>query len=204
MVQDESPAPGCGLYSVHDALSQVTESRRRCMPYDGTLDFPVIFVITAINIVAISLGTAKLAAEGEIISLRGTEEQNVKMIALVLGLVEAMPGVMFLWCDPHRRFCARAHGPPVNPEQRLLPAPARTPVLGCVRRWRRSVNGGRGRSGPVRSWRVRVAVPRMHAQPSRRSRGAGAVDRGDARRRAGTWPPSAAVGGRCGSSCRCC
>lgn len=98
--QEEAPAPGCGLYRVHDALSQVTETRRRCLPYDGTLDFPVIFVITAINIIAISLGTAKLAAEGEIISLRGTEEQNVKMIALVLGLVEAMPGVMFLWCAP--------------------------------------------------------------------------------------------------------
>lgn len=106
-VQDESAAPGCGLYGVHNALSTVTESRRRCMPYDGTLDFPVIFVITAINIIAISLGGAKLAAEGEIISMRGTEEQNVKMIALVLGLVEAMPGFMFLWCDS-RRFAVGA------------------------------------------------------------------------------------------------
>lgn len=98
MQEEARAAAGCGLYRVHDALSHVTESRQRCLPYDGTLDFPVIFLITAINIIAVSLGTAKLAAEGEIISLRGTEEQNVKMIALVLGLVEAMPGVMFLWC----------------------------------------------------------------------------------------------------------
>eukprot|EP00892_Ulva_mutabilis_P010707 jgi/Ulvmu1/8008/UM004_0244.1 len=103
--QDESAAPGCGCYGVHDGLSRVTETRRRCLPYDGTLDFPVIFIITAINIIAISLGTAKLAAEGEIISLRGTEEQNVKMIALVLGLVEAMPGVMFLWYMATFRCC---------------------------------------------------------------------------------------------------
>jgi hypothetical protein len=70
------------------------------MPYDGTLDFPVLFLITAMNFIALVYGTAKLAEEGEIISLRGTEEQNVKMIALVFALVEVTPGFLFLWCDP--------------------------------------------------------------------------------------------------------
>jgi hypothetical protein len=70
------------------------------MPYDGTLDFPVLFLITAMNFIALVYGTAKLAEEGEIISLRGTEEQNVKMIALVFALVEVTPGFLFLWCGP--------------------------------------------------------------------------------------------------------
>jgi hypothetical protein len=88
---------GCGLYRVHDGLSVVTEQRKKCMPYEGTLDFPVLFAITAINLVAIGYGFSQLAEEGEIISLRGTEEQNVKLIALMFALVEATPGVLFIW-----------------------------------------------------------------------------------------------------------
>lgn len=96
---DAAPPPGynCGFYCCHDALSNITEKRKACMPYDGTLDFPVLFIVTAMNLVALIYGTVNLAREGEIISLRGTEEQNVKMIALVFALVEVTPGFLFLW-----------------------------------------------------------------------------------------------------------
>lgn len=105
MLQDEfKPPPGynCGLYCCHDALSKVSEKRKACMPYDGTLDFPVLFIITAMNLIALIYGATTLAREGEIISLRGTEEQNVKMIALVFALVEVTPGFLYLWyaCPP--------------------------------------------------------------------------------------------------------
>lgn len=109
-VQDESQVPpgyNCGLYCCHDALSAVTEKRKTCMPYDGTLDFPVLFLITAMNLIALIYGTTQLARQGEIISLRGTEEQNVKMIALVFALVEVTPGFLYLWCDTsHMTSCA--------------------------------------------------------------------------------------------------
>lgn len=101
-VQDESQFPpgyGCGFYCCHNALSTITEKRKGCMPYDGTLDFPVLFIITLMNLIALIYGTVKLAKQGEIISLRGTEEHNVKMIALVFALVEVTPGFLYLWCD---------------------------------------------------------------------------------------------------------
>ena len=100
-MQGESQVPpgySCGLYCCHDGLSAVTEKRKTCMPYDGTLDFPVLFLITAMNLIALIYGTVQLARQGEIISLRGTEDQNVKMIALVFALVEVTPGFLYLWC----------------------------------------------------------------------------------------------------------
>jgi hypothetical protein len=96
-VQDGFAAPGCGLYKVHDALSDVTDQRKKCMPFDGTLDFWVILVITGLNLFTVGWGLVKLEEAGEIVSLRGTEQENVEMIALVFALVEATPGILFLW-----------------------------------------------------------------------------------------------------------
>jgi hypothetical protein len=115
-VQDNSPPPGYryGLYCCHDSLSAVTERRKACMPYEGTLDFPVLFLITAINFIALVYGATELAKEGELISLAGTEQQNVKMIALVFALVETTPGFLFLWCVPCRAWTAQLPVPLVR------------------------------------------------------------------------------------------
>jgi hypothetical protein len=95
---------GCGFYKVHDKLSKVTETRKKCLPFEGTLDFWVLLFITLLNVFVFIYGIVKLAQDGQVVSLRGSEQQNVKMIALVFALVEATPGVLFLWC-------AAAHAP---------------------------------------------------------------------------------------------
>ena len=97
-LQGDYAPPGCGLYKVHDALSDVTERRKKCMPFEGTLDFPVLLFITLLNLFTFVYGVIKIGQDGEIVSLRGSEQQNVKMIALVFALVEATPGVLFTWC----------------------------------------------------------------------------------------------------------
>jgi hypothetical protein len=83
---------------VHDALSNITEKRKMCMPFDGTMDFWVILVITGLNLFTVGWGLVKLDKSGEIVSLRGTEQENIEMIALVFALVEATPGILFIWC----------------------------------------------------------------------------------------------------------
>lgn len=79
-------------------MSHVTEKRRACMPFEGTLDFPVLLLITALNLFTLAWGLVDIARTGELVSLRGSEQENVKMIALVFALVEATPGVLFISC----------------------------------------------------------------------------------------------------------
>ena len=92
-------APGCGFYKVHDKLSDVTDKRKKCMPFEGTLDFWVLLAITLLNVFVFVYGFITLGQQETIISLRGSEQQNVKLIALIFALVEATPGILFLWCD---------------------------------------------------------------------------------------------------------
>ena len=78
------------------------------MPFEGTLDFPVLFLITALNLFTLAYGLVEIAKTGELVSLRGSEQENVKMIALVFALVEATPGVLFMWCA-QAPFLAERH-----------------------------------------------------------------------------------------------
>ena len=97
-MQGDAVEQGCGLYQVHDKLSTVTEKRKKCMPWEGTLDFWVLMAITLLNVVTVVYGLTQVGQESAIFSLRGTEQQNVEMIALVFALVEATPGILFAWC----------------------------------------------------------------------------------------------------------
>lgn len=95
------PAPGqCNLYFAHAFLSRCTNLRSKCLPYDGTLDPYVLFLITALNCYAGVYGLRSIADRGKVLSLRGTEEDNTRLIAVIFAAVEAAPGLLFLWCAP--------------------------------------------------------------------------------------------------------
>ncbi len=51
----------------------------------------MLLFITALNLFAAIYGIVKLSQQGTIISLRGTETQNVQLLAVVFALVEATP-----------------------------------------------------------------------------------------------------------------
>lgn len=88
-------APRFALHRVHDKLSDITEKRGKCMPFEGTLDFWVLLLITLMNLFTVCYGLNHL--EGKFFSLRGTERDNVQLIALVFAFVEATPGLLFIW-----------------------------------------------------------------------------------------------------------
>ena len=97
-MQDEFRPPWCGLYKVHDKLSEGTEVRKRCLPYEGTLDAPVLFLITGLNIFTVAFWLVSVERKRDIVSVRGTEQDNVQLIAVVFALVELAPGLLFFWC----------------------------------------------------------------------------------------------------------
>jgi hypothetical protein len=105
MLQDDFVEPGCGLHKVHDKLSEVTEARKKCMPFEGTLDFPVLLVVTLLNIFTVGYWVNNVDDQKDIISMRGTEQENVQMIAVVFALVEMTPGLLFLWCAHYLPAC---------------------------------------------------------------------------------------------------
>jgi hypothetical protein len=86
------------LYKIHDALSKVTEKRKACMPWEGTLDFWVLLAITVTNLTAVFFGATKLQNKDAIFTLKGCESQNIQMIALVFAFIEATPGLLFMTC----------------------------------------------------------------------------------------------------------
>ena len=86
------------LFRVHDAGSKVTELRKKCLPFEGTLDFWVLLFITAINLVAVVVGVFSLEDKGAIFTFGGCNSQNIQMIALVFAFIEATPGLLFIMC----------------------------------------------------------------------------------------------------------
>ena len=47
---------------MHGYLSKVTETRKKCMPWEGTFDFWVLLLITAMNLFAVVFGIVRLQA----------------------------------------------------------------------------------------------------------------------------------------------
>lgn len=92
---------GLKLYKIHDAISKVTELRKKVMPWEGTFDFWVLLGITLMNLFAVTVGFIRLGNKSAIISVRGCENENVQLIALVFGFIEAVPGLLFIMCAVH-------------------------------------------------------------------------------------------------------
>ena len=83
------------------------------MPFEGTLDFWVLCFITIMNLMAVygglwyaHYGTVPFSGEdvkvgaypgGALFELSGNRELNLKLIATVFALVEATPGLLFVW-----------------------------------------------------------------------------------------------------------
>lgn len=125
---------GLRLYKIHDAVSKVTELRKKVMPWEGTFDFWVLLAITLVNLFAVAVGFIRLGNKSAIITVRGCENENVQLIALVFGFVEAVPGLLFLMCapltaprtpHPHSTVCHSkcdlTTPPPLNQMPRQLP-----------------------------------------------------------------------------------
>jgi hypothetical protein len=86
------------LWRVHDGLSHVTNLRKYCLPWEGTFDFWVLAGITGMNILSVYVGVSKLRNKDAIFSLKGCENENIQMIALVFAFIEATPGLLFIMC----------------------------------------------------------------------------------------------------------
>lgn len=78
----------------------MTELRKKCLPWDGTLDFWVLASITIVNLAAVAIGITRLQDRDAIFSFRGCDSQNIQMIALVFAFIEATPGLLFIMCAP--------------------------------------------------------------------------------------------------------
>jgi hypothetical protein len=83
-------------YAVHAALSRVTRLRRHCMPMDGTLDLWVLLVITALNVLAVGFGLARLYTKSAFFRWSNASDENVLWLGVVYGFSEAAPGLMFI------------------------------------------------------------------------------------------------------------
>jgi hypothetical protein len=86
------------LHKIHDSLSSVTEQRKKCMPWEGTLDFWILLGITVMNLIAVVLGIRNLQDHKAIFSFSGCSSQNIQMISLVFAFIEATPGLLFIMC----------------------------------------------------------------------------------------------------------
>lgn len=102
---------GLKMHRVHGALSKVTETRKKCMPFEGTFDFWVLLGITLMNLTAVGIGIYRLGFEDDdvgrlgrkrqaLFSVKGCQSQNVQLIALVFAFIEATPGLLFIMCAP--------------------------------------------------------------------------------------------------------
>ena len=87
---------GLKMHRLHGAMSKVTEARKKCMPFEGTLDFWVLLGITIMNLVAVGIGFYKIQDKEQLLTLRGCQSQNVQLIALVFAFIEATPGLLFI------------------------------------------------------------------------------------------------------------
>lgn len=92
------------LYRIHDSLSKITDQRKKCMPWEGTLDFWVLLLITAMNLFSVVYGLFKLENRSAILTFKGCETDNVQLIALVFAFIEATPGLLFIMCAPPVRL----------------------------------------------------------------------------------------------------
>ena len=98
------------MHRAHDYLSKVTDQRKKCMPWEGTLDFWILLGITLMNLAAVGIGFYKLSVGTDVegrpweqpvfTTLTGCQSQNVQLIALVFAFIEATPGLLFIMYAP--------------------------------------------------------------------------------------------------------
>jgi hypothetical protein len=84
---------------VHKYLSKVTETRKSCMPQDGTLDVWMILVIFMMNLFPMLDGIRFLYRKGALVSW-GPNLESVIWLGVIWAAVEIAPGALFLACAP--------------------------------------------------------------------------------------------------------
>jgi hypothetical protein len=84
----------------HAELSRVTETRKAVMPYDGTLDVWVLIGLLGMNASVVAYGLLDAHQQGVLFSMAGSEESNLRLIAVVFAMYELVPSILFLWCAP--------------------------------------------------------------------------------------------------------
>ena len=67
------------------------------MPFEGTFDFWILLGITGMNVVAFVKGFYDANTGGMLFNLAGSTEINLRLIAVVFAMVEAAPGILFMW-----------------------------------------------------------------------------------------------------------
>jgi hypothetical protein len=76
---------------------QVTETRRRCMPLDGTLDIWVLFLPMSLSIFAAVVGLYTLFHHDAVIKWRAGRE-GLRWIAVTWAIADYTPVVQFFGC----------------------------------------------------------------------------------------------------------
>ena len=91
-----------GLKRAHAALSRVTEQRRRCMPWDGTLDMWALVAVMVMGLTAAAVGLKRLYERNALVEWN--EERNgLVWVGIVFALVETTPSLMYFGCATHAR-----------------------------------------------------------------------------------------------------
>jgi hypothetical protein len=89
---------GFALKDVHDGLSKVTETRKMCMPMDGTLDIWVLFFFMILSLFSAAVGLRRLIKREALISWDEGRESLI-WLGVAFALVDATPGLLFMGCD---------------------------------------------------------------------------------------------------------
>jgi hypothetical protein len=85
------------LHRGHTLLSRITDTRKRCMPMDGTLDVWVLMACMMIAIFSAIVGIRRLIYRNALLEWNENGDTLI-WIGVVFALVDAVPGLFFVGC----------------------------------------------------------------------------------------------------------
>lgn len=85
------------LKDVHDGLSKITETRKACMPLDGTFDVWVLVFFMTLSLFSAAVGVKKLVRRDALIEWNENRD-SLLWLGVAFALVDATPGLLFLGC----------------------------------------------------------------------------------------------------------
>jgi hypothetical protein len=117
---DAAPQKRIKMHRVHTALSQVTETRRLCMPLDGTLDVWVLMFFLGLSLFSAAIGFKRMVERNALYKW-SNDADGLVWLGIVFALVDCVPGLLIAGCATLARALRAA-----------LPVHAVLPVHMCV------------------------------------------------------------------------
>jgi hypothetical protein len=90
-------APSVNMHRAHAMLSKVTETRKWCMPLDGTLDIWVLMAVMLLALFSAAVGLRRLIYRDALLKWNDSDDTLI-WIGVVFALVDATPGMLFAGC----------------------------------------------------------------------------------------------------------